>query len=192
MTFTGIHRSPAVRTGSPRIPDHVLARYPAATAQPAPHTTDELLRLLSMLHDVGVGTVAIGHGRQEASIAAAGALTHACSNADWIVVTGVAWPATAASWLRPARRLASVEADAIVIADTPAGCAQLTARLAEQPNWTPARTFGFASVASPDLISLAKPGTLIGMTGPTSTGGIWRVGHGVLIRDDAPALTAGR
>ena len=50
-----LHRQPPVACRAHRIPDHVLARYPAATAQPAPHTTDELLRLLSMLHDVGVG-----------------------------------------------------------------------------------------------------------------------------------------
>jgi hypothetical protein len=102
------------------------------------------------------------------------------------------WPATAASWLRPARRLADTNADAIVIADTPAGCAQLAARLTDQPTWTPARTLGSARVASPDLITLTAPGTLAGMIGPTTTGGTWRVGRGLLIRDDTPPSAAGR
>jgi hypothetical protein len=173
MTFTVTRR--------PRIPDHVVARYPATTRPPAPHTERELLRLLSMLDHDDVTTVAVGHGRNASSVAAAAAFTDAAAATGLAVAAVVHWPATAASWLRPARRLTSAGAEAIVLADTPAGCAQLTARLAERPGWSPAHTYGFASVADADLLSLTAPGTLAGMTGPTSTGGTWRIDHEPLI-----------
>lgn len=174
--------------GSVRIPDAVVARYPAAALPPAPHTPGELRRLVSILDDEDVMTVAIGHGRHEASEAAANALASACAFPGQTVVTIVDWPATAASWLRPARRLASACADAVVIADTPAGCAQVTARLAELPGWCPARLYGFASVASPDLLSLTRPGALAGMTGPTPDGGLWRIGHTLVCADSPSSL----
>ena len=173
--------------GSVRIPDAVVARYPAAVLPPAPHTPGELRRLISILDDEDVMTVAIGHGRHEASEAAATALASACAVAGRTVLTIVDWPATAASWLRPARRLASACADAVVIADTPAGCAQVTARLAGL-GWYPARLYGFASVASPDLVSLSRPGTLAGMTGPTPDGGLWRIGHTLVCADGRSSL----
>ncbi len=43
------------------------------------------------------------------------------------------------------------------IADTPAGFAQLARRLAEQPDWSPARTLAFANLADPDRVALAGP-----------------------------------
>src|SRR5689334_2183122 len=54
-------------------------------------------------------------------------------------------------------------------------------RRAGQPGWTPARTFGFASVATPDLLALTPPGALAGMTGATAAGGSWRIGQGLLL-----------
>lgn len=98
----------------------------------------------------------------------------------------VDWPAAAASWLRPAQRLAGSQPDAWILADTPAGCAQLARRLTGQPGWTPGRTFGFASVATPDLLALTPPGALAGMTGATAAGGSWRIGQGLLLVNDDP------
>ena len=94
--------------------------------------------------------------------------------------------AAAASWLRPAQRLADSQPDAWILADTPAGCAQLASRLTGQPGWTPGRTFGFASVATPDLLALTPPGALAGMTGATAAGGSWRIGQGLLLVNDDP------
>jgi hypothetical protein len=74
--------------------------------------------------------------------------------------------------------------DAWVIADTPAGCAQLARRLAGQPGWAPDRTFGFAGLARPDLVALAGP-ALTGMSGPTASGGAWRIAGHLLVRDEA-------
>jgi hypothetical protein len=83
--------------------------------------------------------------------------------------------------------------DAWILADTPAGCAQLVGRLTGQPGWTPGRTFGFASVATPELLALTPPGALAGMTGATAAGGSWRIGQSLIMiaeksGDSAPAM----
>lgn len=166
---------------SPRIPDAALARYPGASRPPRLHTAAELARLLRMLQTAGASSIAIGHGRHPASVVAAHALAAVWASGPGTVLTMTSWPAAAASWLRPARRLATAAPDAWVIADTPAGCAQLGRRLAGQPGWAPGRTFGFASVASLDLITLAGP-VLAGMTGPTASGGAWQIARTLLIR----------
>jgi hypothetical protein len=165
-----------MEAGSPRIPDHVLARYPDAVRPPEAHTDAELTRLVTMLQQARAVTIAIGHGRDPASVTAARALHAAWISAGGAVLAIVDWPAVAASWLRPARRLTAGDPDAWVIADTVAGCAQAVRRLAEQTNWSPARTVGFAGLARPDLVALTAPTSLAGMTGPTASGGTWRVG----------------
>ena len=70
--------------------------------------------------------VAVGHGRDETFVAAADAFLAAW---DGQVAVVVDWPASAASWLRPARRLLAAEPDAWVIADTPAGSEPVARRL---------------------------------------------------------------
>jgi hypothetical protein len=171
---------------SPRVPGQALARYPAASQPPRPHTAAELARLIRLLREAGACAIAIGHGRHPASAAAAAELAAAWTAGPGEVVTVVDWPAVAASWLRPAQRLTAAQPDAWVLADTPAGGAQLASRLAGQPTWTPARTFGFASLASPDLVALARPGSLAGLTGATASGGSWQIGHSLLVINDDP------
>jgi hypothetical protein len=170
---------------SPRIADDVLARHPAACDAPAAHTAAELERLLLVVRTAGVTAVAIGHGRHPTSVAAATAFAAAWTDAGGTVSTVVDWPARAASWLRPARRLTSCHPDGWIIADTAAGCAQVGRRLAARPEWSATRTFGFAGLAVPDLVTLAGAATLTGMTGATGSGGTWRVGHGLLFVNDA-------
>ena len=132
-------------------------------------------------------TIAIGHGRHTASAGAADALAAAWTAGAGQVLAVVDWPAAAASWLRPAQRLGRQPARrAWILADTPAGCAQLASRLTGQPGWTPGRTFGFASVATPDLLALTPPGAIAGMTGATAAGGSWRIGQGLLLVNDDP------
>ena len=197
---------------SPRIPASWLARCPRAGQPPASHTAAELAALLHLLRAARASTIAIGHGRHPASAAAAQALADAWTGATrtvpdaartaatvpdatrtagtvpdaartaGTVLAVVSYPADAASWLRPARRLARGQPDAWVIADNPAGCAQLARRLAGQPGWAAARTLGFASVATADLMSLAGPGLLDGMTGATPAGGTWRIENSQLLR----------
>jgi hypothetical protein len=137
-----------------RIPDHILAGYPAACATPAHHTDAELRRLLRLLRAARVRTITIGHGRHCTSIAAAAAINAEWTGPDEHVEQIVSWPQEAASWLRPARRIVAGECDAWVIADTPAGFAQLSRRLAHEKRWSAPHTFGFASLASPDLVAL--------------------------------------
>lgn len=179
--LTRVRRGP-----SPRVPDQTLTRYPAASQPPRPHTAAELARLLRLLGEAGAATIAIGHGRHPASAEAAVALMVAWTAGRGEVVAMVDWPAVAASWLRPAQRLTAAQPDAWVLADTPAGGAQLTGRLAEQATWTPARTVGFASLASPDLVALTRPGSLVGLTGATASGGSWRIGHSLLVIGPVP------
>lgn len=81
--------------------------------------------------------VAVGRGRDEASVAAANAFLGAWGGQVAVVVD---WPASAASWLRPARRLLAAEPDAWVIADTAAGWEPVARRLRESPGWDPMRT----------------------------------------------------
>jgi hypothetical protein len=196
---------------SPRIPASWLARCPRASQPPAGHTAAELAALLLLLRAARATSIAIGHGRHPASAAAARALADAWTGATQTVPdaartgatvpeagrTGgtvldvVGYPADAASWLRPARRLARAQPDAWVIADNPAGCAQLARRLAGQPGWAAARTFGFAGAATADLIPLAGPGLLDGMTGATPDGGTWRIEDGQLTRPGAGRGRAG-
>jgi hypothetical protein len=176
----------ARRGPSPRVPDQALTCYPAASQPPRPHTAAELARLLRLLREAGASAISIGHGRHPASAEAAVALAAAWTAGLGEVVAVVDWPAVAASWLRPAQRLTAAQPDAWVLADTPAGGAQLAARLAGQPGWTPARTVGFASLASPDLVALARPGSLAGLTGATASGGSWRIGYSLLVINDDP------
>jgi hypothetical protein len=165
------------------IPDHIIAGYPAACAPPAHHTDAELHRLVRLLRAARVRTINIGHGRHCTSIAAAAAINATWTGPDESVEQIVSWPQDAASWLRPARRIAAGECDAWVIADTPAGFAQLSRRLAHGKRWSPPQTFGFASLASPDLIALT--GTLLsGMTGATSAGGFWLIRRQTLVIDE--------
>ncbi|WP_157592196.1 hypothetical protein [Solirubrobacter soli] len=97
----------------------------------------DLRRALELLAEMDARLVAVGHGRDEASVAAARAF-----RATWPhdIAVVVDWPRTAASWLRPAQRLTAADADAWVIADTPAGWANIERRLRETESWDPMRT----------------------------------------------------
>lgn len=171
----------AAADASPLIPGRTLARYPRACQPPGAHTAAELAQLMRLLQAAGAGSIAIGHGRHPGSVAAAQALATVWVQAGGTVLGTVSYPADAASWLRPARRLASLGPDAWVIADNPAGLAQLSRRLAGQPGWAAGRTFAFASAASADLIPLAEPGMLTGLAGATADGGSWHAGSGLLV-----------
>lgn len=93
------------------------------------------------------------------------------------IVDTVDWPQRAASWLKPARQLVRTDPDAWVIIDNPAGCAQLVLRLAEHEDRSPIRTYGTASLDSPDLAALTGFDVVTGMRGVTAEGGSWRTGR---------------
>ena len=122
-----------------------------------------------------VETVALGHSRDIASRAAADAFAAAWKARDGKVLTRVDWPESAASWLRPARRLTAEEPDAWVMAAAPLGFAQLARRLRHSTDWDPARTVAFAALKDSRLPALAGPETLHGLRGATAEGGTWEV-----------------
>jgi Periplasmic binding protein len=176
MTGRARRRAGNLAFASPRISDRALAGHPGSSRVPAPHTAAEISALVTLLRQAGASTIAVGHGRHASSCDTATALTEAWDRAGGIVLSTVNWPARAASWLKPARQLIRAHPDAWVIADNPAGCAQLVLRLAGQEPWSAARTFGTAATDSPDLAALAGCDLLAGMRGVTADGRTWRIG----------------
>ncbi|MFJ9058707.1 ABC transporter substrate-binding protein [Streptomyces sp. NPDC102409] len=144
----------------------------------APHTEEELGSLIALLmrqRGPRTATVAVGHSRDAASRAAAGAFAAAWRARGGTVLTTVDWPETAASWLRPATRLTTRLPDAWIMAAALPGFAQLARRLRHSTEWDPARTYAFASLQDPRLPALAGPDTAHGLRGATAEGGTWQI-----------------
>ncbi|MFB7632173.1 hypothetical protein ACFC0M_14640 [Streptomyces sp. NPDC056149] len=144
---------------------------------PAPHTPAELAALMALLTAprARIGSVVVGHGRDAASVAAGAAFVEAWEARGGAVLAAVDWPETAASWLRPARRLTAQRPDAWVIAAAPYGFVQLARRLRHSTDWDPARSFAFAALHDPRVPALAGPGALHGLRGALPDGGTWEV-----------------
>ncbi|MFJ7150485.1 hypothetical protein ACIQVT_20125 [Streptomyces sp. NPDC100445] len=167
---------------SPRLDPAALADYGPWPA-PRPHTGPELARLLALVEGCGLhgGGVALGHGRDTASRAAAAAFADAWRERGGQLAVVVDWPEDAASWLRQARRLTRVEPDAWVVAAAPLGWIQLSRRLRHSTDWDPGRTFGFAAAGDTRLVTAAGPGVLDGMRGATPDGRVWTVRRGWVV-----------
>lgn len=159
---------------------------------PAPHTEAELTALIGLLTAPRsrIRSVAVGHGRDPRSRAAAQAFTAAWQALGMDVLTVVDWPEQAASWLRPARRLTAQTPDAWALAGAPAGVAQLARRLRRSTDWDPAHTVGFASLGTPRLVALAGADTVHGLRGASPDGGTWDLRRGWTTHY-APAPAAG-
>ncbi|WP_329247711.1 hypothetical protein OG417_54010 [Actinoallomurus sp. NBC_01490] len=162
------------RPGSPLITE--TTAY-GESPPPSSHTDAELTALIGLLTGPGarIGTVVVGHGRDDASRAAAGAFAVAWQGLGKEIVATVDWPEEAASWLRPARRLTASAPDAWVVAAATLGFAQLSRRLRYSTDWDPRRTFAFASLHDARLPALAGPETVRGLRGATADGGSWEV-----------------
>ncbi len=169
---------------SPKIAPETIDRYPDATGPPGPHTDAELAGLVHLATSLGAGIVTVGHGRHPASRDAATAFTTAWQAQGGQIAEVVDWPAVAASWQRPARRLTAATPDVWVIADAPAGWAQVARRLRTCPGWDPRRTLGFASLGTITTVELAGPGILAGMSGVAATGGTWRFAGRAIARTE--------
>ncbi|MGW6269619.1 hypothetical protein [Streptomyces sp. NPDC055060] len=144
---------------------------------PAPHTEAELAALIGLMAPAKarIDAVALGHGRDTASRATAAAFAAAWTARGGTVLTTVSWPETAASWLRPALRLTAQAPDAWVLAAAPLGFAQLARRLRHSTDWTPARSYAFASLRDSRLPALAGDDVLHGLRGATADGATWDV-----------------
>jgi alkylated DNA repair protein (DNA oxidative demethylase) len=148
----------------------------------------ELGVVLTQLERLGARLVAVGHGRDPRSRQAAQLFVAAWTagldpDGDPREVAEVAdWPADAASWLRPARRLTETAVDAWVIADQEPAWTRMSGRLRESTDWDPARTVAFAGLDSPATVAAAEPGALDGMVGATADGGLWFIERSTLRR----------
>ncbi|MCX5323042.1 hypothetical protein [Streptomyces sp. NBC_00120] len=145
--------------------------------RPCPHTDAELAALMRLLTPPKsrIENVAVGHGRDAASRAAADAFVTAWTARGGKALTIVNWPESAASWLRPATRLTAGLPDAWVVAAAPLGFAQLARRLRHSTDWDPSRTYAFASLGDSRLPALTGPDLLHGLRGATADGGTWEV-----------------
>lgn len=114
--------------------------------------TAELRYLLDLAERAGARTVSIGHGRDPAAVESADSFARAWQRTGGDILATVSWPARAASWLRPARRLVRDGPDLWIIADTASGFAPVARRLVEITGWDPARTLGFGSLAGPEPV----------------------------------------
>ncbi|MBO2454712.1 hypothetical protein J4573_47020 [Actinomadura barringtoniae] len=141
--------------------------------------TPELATVLRLLEAGGAHLVNVGHGRSPAARQAAEAFQRAWAGEIGAVVS---WPARAASWLRPATRLAAGAPDAWVIADTAAGWAGPGRRLAETGIWRASATIAFAGLADPALPGLAGHHATEGLRGAAADGSVWLIDDGALIQ----------
>lgn len=146
----------------------------------ATHTTAELAALLGLLAAARpcVRTLAVGHGRDPASRAAATAAAEAWEAAGGDVLAVVDWPEEAASWLRPARRLTAGAPDAWVVAGAAPGFARLARRLRQSTGWAPDRTYALASLGTSQVVELAGADTVHGLRGASADGGTWQMSRG--------------
>ncbi|WP_245572623.1 hypothetical protein [Actinokineospora enzanensis] len=142
----------------------------------AGHMTDaELATVLALARRRGGGLANVGHGRDPASVAAARAFVAAWPGEIGAIVS---WPATAASWLRPACRLAAGNPDVWVLADQAGAWQGMGNRLTRMPEWRPNRTIAFSGLACPALPD--RMGDLDGLAGANPDGTAWSFHDGKL------------
>ncbi len=129
--------------------------------------------------------VNVGHGRAPRSIACAGAFIEHWQATGGQIGAVVSWPSVAASWLRPARRLAAGAPDAWVIADTIDGWTGIGRRLAATGPWRAWRTVAFGGLADPRLPTLAGFEASEGLSGSLPDGTPWTFREGILVTGSA-------
>ncbi|MFC8717834.1 hypothetical protein [Kitasatospora sp. NPDC057198] len=157
---------------------------------PNVHTEAELACLITMLTEARspdrppIRSVAVGHGRDDASRAAARAFVEAWQPAHGAVLAVVDWPEDAASWLRQARRLTAGAPDAWVVAGAARGWGQLSRRLLHSTDWRPDRTFAFASIGDAAAVGPAVADILDGLRGASADGGGWCLAGGLITRHE--------
>lgn len=114
------------------------ANAPQGALAPGGVAAAELSGVLTLVGGLEPRVVNVGHDRKPASLARAQAFLEVWCGSGGQVGAVVSWPQTAASWLRPAIRLAD-DADTWVVADVPHGWAGLGPRLAATALWDRSR-----------------------------------------------------
>jgi hypothetical protein len=149
------------------------------------------LELTAALRPAAV-LVNVGHGRDPGSRARAAAFVAAWTARGGEIGTVASWPATAASWLRPATRLVAGAPDAWVVADRPEGWRGIGPRLLATGRWRAERTVAFAGLGTPELPFIAGRPATDGLRGAGGDGGTWFVVDGWLRVVDAASVWTGQ
>lgn len=146
----------------------------------------ELDTVVRMVVARGPGLVSVGHGADSRSALCATAFAEAWRDRGGTIGAIVSWPASAASWLRPATRLAAGSPDVWVVADRPGGWAGLAPRLVAGGRWDPRRTIAFAGLADPRLPEECPLAAVDGLSGAAADGTCWMFAGRDLLRVPEP------
>ncbi|MPZ82409.1 MAG: hypothetical protein GEV28_19220 [Actinophytocola sp.] len=139
--------------------------------------TAEIATVLGLLLDLRPVSIVVGTSADPVSRANGARLAEAWTARDGFVLATVAWPETAASWLRQARRFASPAPDAWVVTGTLAGWVGMGRQLVGTA-WSPRRT---VATAGPAARSLVDTGLFDGLRGAHADGGSWEIAGSLLI-----------
>ncbi|WP_245193358.1 hypothetical protein [Amycolatopsis alba] len=160
-----------------------LPRIPVQPSRPALCDDTEIGTILRLLHGMRPrpASVVIGRAADEVSHANAARIADAWTGRGGLVLATVAWPETAASWLRQARRFAAPDPDAWIVTATPAGWIGMGRRLVCSTEWSPQRTIATSGLAVPALIQAGGIGTFDGLRGAHADGGSWEIVRTLLV-----------
>lgn len=147
---------------------------PQTTTECGEVEIDSMLGLLRAMRPRPVSVV-IGSAADAVSRLNATRLGAAWAARGGLVLDTVAWPETAASWLRHARRFTAPEPDAWLVTAAPAGWIGMGRRLVHSTNWSPQRTVAGAALADPVLIAAGGVGTFDLLRGAHADGRTWEI-----------------
>ncbi|MGW7531028.1 hypothetical protein [Amycolatopsis sp. NPDC054798] len=167
-----------------------LLTAPAAYDADLAVTGAEVAAIVRLARSRGARDLAIGSGRTANAVEAARLIESAWDRAGGRTLATVAWPETAASWLRPASRFAAAEPDLWVMTGPATGWAQMTRRLLWSTRWTPERTLATAGIGDPRTLALVGLVHLDGLAGATAAGDSWLVARESLTRVERRARAA--
>ncbi len=141
----------------------------------------ELATVVELVHTHRAVLVNVGYGREPRSITCANAFVELWEASGGQIGAVVSWPIIAASWLRPACRLAAGAPDAWVVADTIDGWVGFGRRLSAARSWRASRTVAFAGLADSRLPTVAGHEASEGLCGALPDGTPWTFRGGLLV-----------
>jgi hypothetical protein len=150
------------------------------TGRRAEPTAAELATVLDLLRGMSAELVNVGHGRGARSIACVAGFADAWLAAGGEIGTVVSWPAIAASWQRPACRLAAGAPDAWVLADESAAWETFLPRLSATGTWRPRRSVAFAHLVYPQPPRPSDIAAVDGVRGAWPDGSCWIMTDGII------------
>lgn len=140
----------------------------------------ELATVLRLAQGGGAVLANIGHSRDDECSTLAAAFTEAWQDLGGQVGEIVSWPATAASWLRPAGRFSAGAPDVWVVATQLDGWIGMGGRLAALTSWKAHSTVAFSGLMDRSLPLLVDRKAVDGLRGAAADGGVWTFHDGSL------------